>query len=377
MKLVHLSDLHLGKRIHEFPMLEDQHYILQEILEIIDREKPDAVLIAGDVYDRSVPSTEAVGMLDDFLVDLTARALPVMLISGNHDSPERLAFGGRVMERSRIHISPVYSGEASPVTLEDGHGPVDFFLLPFLKPATVRACFPEEKIESTDDAVRCAVRHLPRDPSRRSVLIAHQFVTGAATCDSEELFVGGSDNVGADAFEGFDYVALGHLHGPQSIGNVRYCGSPLKYSFSEMKQKKGVTIVELGEKGALSVESVPLTPRREMRELRGTYDQLTALDFYRDLDLDAYYRIILTDEDDKPEAIGCLRSIYPHLMCLEYDNARTRGGGQIIEAIAELERKSPLEVFAALYEQQNAAPLSEGQAGYLQKLIDEIWGEEA
>lgn len=377
MKLVHLSDLHLGKRVHEFPMLEDQHYILQEILEIIDREKPDAVLIAGDVYDRSVPSTEAVGMLDGFLVDLTARALPVMLISGNHDSPERLAFGGRVMERSRIHISPVYSGEVSPVTLEDGHGPVDFFLLPFLKPAAVRACFPEEKIESTDDAVRCAVRHLPRDPSRRSVLIAHQFVTGAATCDSEELFVGGSDNVGADAFEGFDYVALGHLHGPQSIGNVRYCGSPLKYSFSEMKQKKGVTIVELGEKGALSVESIPLTPRREMRELRGTYDQLTALDFYRDLDLDAYYRIILTDEDDKPEAMGCLRSIYPHLMCLEYDNARTRGGGQIIEAIAELERKSPLEVFAALYEQQNAVPLSEGQAGYLQKLIDEIWGEEA
>ena len=265
MKLVHLSDLHLGKRVHEFPMLEDQHYILQEILEIIDREKPDAVLIAGDVYDRSVPSTEAVGMLDDFLVDLTARALPVMLISGNHDSPERLAFGGRVMERSRIHISPVYSGEVSPVTLEDGHGPVDFFLLPFLKPATVRACFPEEKIESTDDAVRCAVRHLPRDPSRRSVLIAHQFVTGAATCDSEELFVGGSDNVGADAFEGFDYVALGHLHGPQSIGNVRYCGSPLKYSFSEMKQKKGVTIVELGEKGALSVESVPLTKSEAKR----------------------------------------------------------------------------------------------------------------
>lgn len=378
MKLIHLSDLHLGKRVHEFPMLEDQKHIIKQILGIIDREEPDAVLIAGDVYDRTIPQTEAVNLLDGFLTELTARDLPVLLISGNHDSADRLAFGGRVMERSRIHISPVYDGKVKPVTIEDEYGPVDFFLLPFLKPAVVRACFPEEEVESTNDAVACAVRHMPRDPSRRRVLVAHQFVTGASTCDSEEMYVGGSDNVDADVFGDFDYVALGHLHGPQNPRpNIRYCGSPLKYSFSELHQKKGVTIVRLGEKGSLSVEAVPLTPLREMRELRGAYEQLTALDFYRGLDLDDYYRIILTDENDKPEAMGCLRSIYPNLMCLEYDNARTRNGGKAVEALAEIERKSPLEVFAALYEQQNAAPLSGEQEGYLRQLIEEIWEVEA
>lgn len=378
MKLIHLSDLHLGKRVHEFPMLEDQKHIIKQILGIIDREEPDAVLIAGDVYDRTIPQTEAVNLLDGFLTELTARNLPVLLISGNHDSADRLAFGGRVMERSRIHISPVYDGKVKPVTIEDEYGPVDFFLLPFLKPAVVRACFPGEEVESTNDAVSCAVRHLPRDPSRRRVLVAHQFVTGASTCDSEEMYVGGSDNVDADVFGDFDYVALGHLHGPQNPRpNIRYCGSPLKYSFSELHQKKGVTIVRLGEKGSLSVEAVPLTPLREMRELRGAYEQLTALDFYRGLDLDDYYRIILTDENDKPEAMGCLRSIYPNLMCLEYDNARTRNGGKAVEALAEIERKSPLEVFAALYEQQNAAPLSGEQEGYLRQLIEEIWEVEA
>lgn len=378
MKLIHLSDLHLGKRVHEFPMLEDQKHIIKQILGIIDREEPDAVLIAGDVYDRTVPPTEAVNLLDDFLTSLTARNVPVLLISGNHDSADRLAFGGRVMERSRIHISPVYDGNVAPVTLEDEYGPVDFFLLPFLKPAAVRACFPEEAIESTNDAVRCAVRHLPRAPARRSVLIAHQFVTGASTCDSEELYVGGSDNVDAEVFAGFDYVALGHLHGPQNPRpNIRYCGSPLKYSFSELRQNKGVTVVRLGEKGALSVEAIPLAPRREMRELRGLYSELAALKFYRDLDLDAYYRVILTDENDIPEAIGRLRSIYPNLMCLEYDNARTRNGGQAVEAPMGIERKSPLEVFAAFYREQNNAPLSTEQEGYLRQLIEEIWGEEA
>ena len=287
MKLLHLSDLHLGKRIKNFPLLEDQAYILQAILEILDAERPDAVLIAGDVYDRATPSTEAVELLDRFLVSLAERGLPVLLISGNHDSPERLAFGAQFLEKSRIFISPVYNGTVTPVTLEDEYGPVDFYLLPFLKPLHVRRCFPEEPVESYTEAVACAVSHMNLDPSRRNVLITHQFVTGAERCDSEEVSVGGSDNVDAVVFAPFDYVALGHLHGPQNIGDdrIRYCGTPLKYSFSESRQKKSVTLVELSAKGQRTVRTVPLTPRRDMVERRGCFQDFLTQRVPQDQDI--------------------------------------------------------------------------------------------
>ena len=272
MKLIHLSDLHLGKRVNEFSMLEDQQYILTEILHIIDREKPDAVLIAGDVYDKSVPSAEAVSLLDDFLVRLAKRKLRIFLISGNHDSPERMAFGGRLMEGSGVHVAPVYDGRVTPVTLADAHGPVNFYLLPFVKPVHVRRCFPEREIDTCTDAVAAAVEHMNVDPSVRNVLVAHQFVTGAVRCESEELSVGGADNVDVSVFAPFDYVALGHIHGPQRVGRetVRYCGTPLKYSFSEAGHQKSVTVVELGAKGSVSVNTVPLVPMRDLAELRGT-----------------------------------------------------------------------------------------------------------
>ena len=253
MKLIHLSDLHLGKRVNEFSMLEDQQYILTEILQIIDREKPDGVMIAGDVYDKSVPSAEAVALLDDFLVRLAKRDLQVFLISGNHDSPERMAFGGRLMAQSGVHLAPVYDGKVSPITLTDNYGPVNLYLLPFLKPAHVRRCFPEREILTYTDALAAAIEAMGVDPAQRNVLVTHQFVTGAARCDSEEISVGGTDNVDVSVFEPFDYVALGHIHGPQQVGRetVRYCGTPLKYSFSEAKHQKSVTVVELGEKGAV------------------------------------------------------------------------------------------------------------------------------
>lgn len=377
MKLFHLSDLHLGKRLNEFSLLEDQAHILRQILALLDRERPDGVLIAGDVYDRSVPPAEAVTLLDSFLVELARREVPVLMISGNHDSPERLSFAARLMERSRIHIAPVYDGTVTPVTLEDECGPVDIFLLPFLKPFHVRRCFPEEDIESYTDALACAVRHMELDPARRSVLVTHQFVTGAERCGSEELSVGGSDNVDAAVFAPFDYVALGHLHGPQNVGSsrVRYCGTPLKYSFSEAAHQKSVTVAELGAKGSLSVRTLPLTPLRDMAELRGTYMEVTARDFYRDLDRDAYFRITLTDENDIPEAVSRLRVIYPNLMRLDYDNRRTRGGGEAVPG-ADVERQSPLELFSAFYQQQNNAPLSEEQRAYLTGVMEEIWGDE-
>ena len=282
MKLIHLSDLHLGKRVNECSMLEDQQYILGEILRIIDSEAPDAVLIAGDVYDKSVPSAEAVTLLDDFLVQLASRRVQTCLISGNHDSAERLSFGGRLMDAVGIHIAPVYDGSLAPLTLSDEHGPVDIYLLPFLKPVQVRRFFPDEDIESYTDAMAAVLRAANVDTARRNVLVAHQFVTGAVPCESEELSVGGTDNVAVCVFDDFDYVALGHIHGPQKVGRetVRYCGTPLKYSFSEVSHKKSVTVVEIGEKGSVGIRTVPLVPRRDMSELRGTYNTLMLRENY-------------------------------------------------------------------------------------------------
>ena len=374
MKLIHLSDLHIGKRVNEISMIEDQEYILYQILKIIDEEQADAVLIAGDVYDKSIPSAEAVTLLDDFLCRLAQRNIPVFLISGNHDSPERLAFGNRLMEDCGVHISPVYDGNVASISLEDKHGVVDFWLLPFLKPAHVKRYFPDAGIESYTDALRTAVAHMGMDSAKRNVLLTHQFVTGAATCDSEEISVGGSDNVDASVFADFDYVALGHIHGPQNIGSnkIRYCGTPLKYSFSEEHHHKSVTVVELGAKGELELKLRPLTPKHDLRSIRGTFAELTDKAFYGNTVTDDYLQIILTDEEDVPEAIGKLRVIYPNLMKLTYDNTRTRTN-RIIGSAEDVKRKSPIQLFEELYELQNNQPMSEEQHQFALELIESIW----
>ena len=378
MKLIHLSDLHLGKRVNEVSIIEDQEYILLQILQIIDEENADAVLIAGDVYDKSVPSAEAVTLFDDFLCRLAKRKLPVLIISGNHDSPERLAFGNRLLELGGIHISPVYSGKIEPIVLSDQHGEVNFWLLPFIKPAHVKRYFPDEGIDSYTDACRIAVENMGIDKANRNVLLTHQFVTGASTCESEEISVGGSDNVDASVFEDFDYVALGHIHGPQNIGSnrIRYCSTPLKYSFSEAGHHKSVTIVNLDAKGALELQLRPLTPRHDMRVIRGTFAQLTDKAIYEGTATGDYLQAILTDEEDVPEAIGKLRVIYPNLMKLTYDNTRT-SKNQIIDGAENVQRKSPLELFEELYEQQNNQPMSEEQRNFAQGLIESIWGGNA
>ena len=375
MKLIHLSDLHLGKRVNEFSMLEDQVYILDEILKIIDAEAPDGILLAGDLYDKGIPPTEAVRLLDDFLVRLADRTLPVFLISGNHDSAERLSFGGRLMEERGIHIAPVYNGSVTPISLTDEYGPVDLFLLPFLKPAHARRFFPEESIISYTDALRTAVSHMEIDPTRRSVLVTHQFVTGASRSASEEISVGGTDNVDSSVFDAFDYVALGHLHGPQYVARetIRYCGTPLKYSFSEVRHNKSVTVVELLEKGTVNIRTVPLIPLRDLRELRGTYAELTARSFYADTAYPKeYLHITLTDEEDIPDAIGKLRAIYPYIMYLDYDNTRTRSSHILLGAEAP-ERRSPLELFSEFYEQQNNQPMSGEQRDFVSDLMERIW----
>lgn len=389
MKFIHLADLHIGKRVNAFLMLEDQRYILKQILTILREEQPDGgVILAGDIYDKAIPSAEAVELFDEFLTQLAALRLRVFIIAGNHDSPERIAFGNRLMDRSGIYLSPVYDGHVKRITCPDSASastcpPVDVYLLPFLKPANVRRFYPEETIESYTDAMRVAIAHMDIDPTHRNLLVTHQFVTGASRSDSEDISVGGSDNVDASVFAPFDYVALGHLHGPQQMGEeggpiIRYAGTPLKYSFSEARHHKSVTVVEIGEKKADGVVDVcigtrELRPLHDMREIRGSYEELTLRANYEGTATDDYIHATLTDEIEIPDAARHLQVIYPNLMKLDYDNARTRGQGSERLELEQLEEKSPLDLFSELFEKQNHKDMTEEQACYIEAQMEKIW----
>lgn len=381
MKLMHLADLHLGKRVNGFSMMEDQEYILNRILEIMEEEHPDGLLIAGDVYDKSIPPAEAVRLMDDFLTAVAAKHVPVFLISGNHDSAERVAFGHQLMQGSGIWISPVYDGTIRHHTLEDRWGEVNIYLIPFLRPSVVRSFFPDVEIEDYTDALGTIIEDLQLDTSRRNVVLAHQFVTAAGalpeTCDSEQLSVGGLDRVDGSVFSPFDYTALGHLHGPQRVGSetIRYAGSPLKYSFSELHQKKSVTVVELRAKGETEIRQIPLQPRREMTELRGTFEEILEEARKKGEPQTDYYHMILTDETDVVDALSRLREYYPNIMLLDYDNRRTRSQKEV-EQLDRVEERTPGELFAALYEQQNGQEMDSDRKEYLDGLIREIWEEQ-
>ena len=372
MKLMHLSDLHLGKRVNGFSMLEDQTYILRKIISIIDEETPEVILIAGDIYDRSIPPEEAVSLFDDFLVRLAKRKLDVCIISGNHDSEERVSYGGRLMDASGIHPAPVYDGHINPLILEDEFGEVVFWLIPFLKPADVRRFHQDAETGTYTDALGTVIEQLEIDRSKRNIAVSHQFITGASICESEEHTVGGLDDISAEIYADFDYVALGHLHGPQKVGRetVRYAGSPLKYSFSEASQKKSVTMIELGPKGETNIRLIPLEPMRDMKRIRGSFQEIiSAVERTED-----YCEITLTDEEDIPNAIDRLRVKYPYLMSMKYDNRRTRAQAEITGG-SEVEKKTELELFNELYEQQNGQPMSPEQEEYLREVIREIKGE--
>ena len=385
MKFIHLSDLHLGKRVNDFPMIEDQGFILERILEIIHEEKPKAVLIAGDVYDKPLPPAEAVKLFDDFISRLSKTDAEVFIISGNHDSAERLSFGSKIMDRQGIHFAGGYDGSTHCFSLDDEYGRVSFYMLPFVKPIHVRQAFADdgkaEEIATYTDAVAFAIDKMGVDENERNVLIAHQFCTGAQRSESEDINVGGLDNVDASVFGPFDYTALGHLHGPQNAGDerVRYCGSPLKYSFSEADQIKSVTIVELGEKkdGACAVHlrTPELVSLRNMKVLRGSFSELTDKNYYKHIETDDYMRIILTDEEDVIGALGSLRAIYPYIMRLEYDNTRTRSAAIVPDAEGD-DGRTPLEIFDSLYKAQNGRGMDEEQSRVVSSLIEKVWGDE-
>lgn len=401
MKFIHTADLHIGKRICEHSMLEDQKHILGEILGVVDAEKPDGVLIAGDVYDKSVPSAEAVEVLDDFLVALANRGVQTFVLSGNHDSAERIAFGGRLMKHQGVHMSPVYFGEFTPVTLKDDFGEVDVWMLPFVRPATIRACLgtgeqadaERELVTDYTSAIQMALSKMERTAGHRNVLLAHQFVTGAQVDEGgSEEFVGGLDNVEAYAFDGFDYVALGHIHRPQNVakneagvGRVRYSGTPLKYSLSEAAHVKSVTVVELGavsEAGAmgcgceLNIREVPLKPMRDVRKIEGLFAELVSAEF-RDAQvregksLDDYIYAVLTDENDVNDAAAKLRGYYPHLMTLSYNNSRTRSVANL--DFENVDQKSPAEIFCDFFKEMNNREMVAEERDFVRNLIDSIW----
>lgn len=379
MRLIHLSDLHIGKRVNEFSMLEDQEYILKRILNIIDDEKPDGVIIAGDVYDRTMPSEDAVKLLDRFLTSLAKRKLQVYIISGNHDSAVKLSFASGLIDLSGIHIAPVYDGNVKPMRLEGSDGiSANIYMLPFVKPVTVKNIFKDEAEDIKDytDACRVAIEHMDIDEAATNILVAHQFVTGAERSDSEEN-IGGLDNVDVGVFAPFDYVALGHIHGPQKVGRdtVRYSGTPLKYSLSEAKHHKSVTVIDIPENKKIELRTAELVPMRDLREIKGTFAELTDKAYYEGTAVEDYIYVVLTDEEDIPDALGKLRVIYPNIMKLRYDNTRTRTDN-IIEEGAVLEGKQPIDLFEELYEKQNNKSMSPEQREFMEELINKVFKEE-
>lgn len=381
MKLLHIADLHIGKRVNEFSMLEDQKYILNQILKIVDDVKPFGILMAGDIYDKSVPAGEAVEVLDEFLTNLVARKVQLFIVSGNHDSPERLNFGSRIMQKNGVHIAGTFDGKLKHFVLEDEFGSVNIYLLPFVKPAMVTPYYMEQDIQSYEDAVRVVIDATQINETERNILIAHQFITSGGQqperSESETIAIGGLDNIDASVFERFDYVALGHLHGPQSIGRegIRYAGSPLKYSFSEARQCKSMTILELAKKGTLDIQTVSLPALRDMREIKGPLKDLVQVGAsLPDVSHD-YIRAILTDEEEVYDAIGQLRQVYPNMMRIDFDNSRCKQNVNSKSAASgDVARKSPLELFEEFYAKQNNLEMTEDQRHIIQDVLDQMGG---
>ena len=378
MKLFHLSDLHLGKRVYAFSMLRDQQYVLKQVCALAEKHQPDGILLSGDLYDKPIPPVEAVQLLDEFLTKMQQMGIAVYAISGNHDSAGRVDFGSRILQQQNLHICGAFDGKLYHVSKEDAFGEIHFYLLPFLKPATVSACREGGESLTYAEAVKWALETMDIDTTKRNVLLAHQFVTWKGTAeesDSETKTLGGVDEMDASLFFDFDYVALGHLHSPQRIGRdtIRYGGSPLKYSFSELRQKKGVTLVEIQEKGNITTEFLPLEPLHPLREIKGTLaDLLEAAEEAGGSE--DYVRAILTDEGAVYDPVGRLRVYYPNLMTLEMAQRGERQ--EDFSLRLDQEQLSGPALFAGFFEKQNDREMSEAQKALVEKIWQDLGGVE-
>ena len=375
MKILHLGDIHLGKSVNEFSMIEDQRYILNQLIGMIDEQKIDAVCIAGDVYDRSVPSEEAVKLLDYFLTTVSQMGKMVFLISGNHDSDERLQFGSQLLRAKQVYIAGRYDGVVEHVELEDEFGPFHVWMLPYVKASRVAHYFPKEDTSSYDAAFRTAIGSCEIDEKERNIILVHQFVTGKSEdpqlsgSESSMVSVGTVEKIGYDCFDSFDYVAMGHIHGCQAVGRetCRYSGSPLKYSLNqkEIDSQKTVPVVTFGAKGSVMVELVPLKPLREVRHLCGELKDILA----NAVDTDDYVYVTLTDENTQFDAMARLQEVYPHIMKMDYDNISTRALQD--EAVTDTEGKSFEELITEFYEWMNGTEPSEAEWKILQEVAKE------
>ena len=377
MKFLHISDLHIGKSVNGFSMIAEQKNAFKQIIGYIKTENLAAVIIAGDVYDRVIPSVEAVRVFDDFLTELANENVAVLLISGNHDSPERINYASRLLSDKRIFFYGAFDGSIHKVALPDEYGEVNFWLMPFIKPTMVRGKFGENEIENYDDIIKAALDAAEIDYTARNVLVSHQFYTKAGVTptrsESELNPVGGLDAVDAGIIELFDYTALGHLHGRQGIGSehIRYCGSPIKYSFSEWRHEKSITLVEMGNKGELAVKYLPLIPLHDMREIKGEIDKLMSDDVSSLANKDDYLRVILTDEDEIIDPMGKLRSVYPNIMSLDFENSRTSIDISAISSDSEtIEKLSAYELFGEFFLEIQGSTMSEKQAEIVRNLLE-------
>lgn len=380
MKVLHISDLHIGKRVNGMSMLDDQRYILRQILDIAEKRQVSVLLIAGDVYDKASPSAEAVTVFDAFLTDAVAAGLRVLAIPGNHDSAERIAYAQGLLEKQGVCLPPVYAGEVERVELEDEHGPVEFWLLPFLKPGDVRRFFPDEEIgDDYSAALRAVLGACVIDQGKRNVVLSHQLVTAYGTAPDradEEIKLGGMDNVDVSVYDAFDYVALGHVHRPQRVerDTVRYSGSPLKYSFSEARYGKSVALIELGEKKpgddvgeCVSFELIPLVPLHDVREVRGTLADVLAMGAESD-----YLHITLSDEHPQLDAMAKIHEVFPNAMMLDYDNVTVLIDRPQTQLTADPDSMGTLDLFSAFYESQVGNPLDDEQRAFARKLIEKV-----
>lgn len=379
MKVMHLSDLHLGKRLLEQSLIEDQEYILRQIFDIVIEKKVDIVLIAGDVYDKGIPSIEAVHLFSDFLTKLYNAKIKVLVISGNHDSKDRLIFGNELFIDNDVYIEGIFRGELRCVTLEDEYGKFNIYMLPFVKPADVRGYFPDKEVSTYDDAVRYIIDSTKINNQERNIIMVHQFVTACGVelerSDSENISLGGIDNIDVSIFNDFDYVAMGHIHGTQKLikETVRYAGSPLKYSFSEVHQKKSVPIIDFKEKGNIHVELVNLIPIRDMRIIKGPIDKLLNLNLVSEDNKNDYVSAIITDEDYVMDAIGKLRRVYKNLLRLEYQNTRTMVNVDVKGCNPEdMKQKSEFDLFCEFYKNQNNVEMDSQRRKILREIIHNV-----
>ena len=382
MKILHCADLHLGRCLLEESLILEQRYILDEIIKIVSIHHVDVVLICGDVYDKSVPSIEAVRLFSQFLTSLYHMNVKVFVIAGNHDSKDRLSFGNELFIDNGVYIEGLFDGNLRCVTLNDEYGSINIYMLPFVKPADVRLHFPDVDIQSYDDAIRCIIKHSTIDKSKRNIIMVHQFVTGNSVnverCDSETISLGGVDNVDVSNFDSFDYVAMGHVHGAQKLikETVRYAGSPLKYSFSEVFQKKSLPLIEIKEKNNIHVDLIPLTPLHDMRKIKGKLNDLISQDITSFGDVNDYLHVVLTDEDYVIDAIGKLRKVYPNVLKIDYDNERTKDNINLKNSVSgDVTKRSELDIFKEFYMNQNHIELDDDRIKILENIIKDIKNE--